>query len=156
MKNRIEPELNASRSVPRQAIRSGHAEPQRSASIFILAGMAVICAIAQETSPSEHDSEAATAFRRFLSDPPWIKKIVYGRSGDQFLVVIKGEKSRPHAGFAWYEAALQPFAAHLHAFIVALDEPNRVIRYWAATGCLILESAAAPAKATLRARLNDE
>jgi N-sulfoglucosamine sulfohydrolase len=46
-------------------------------------------------------------------------------------------------------------AAHLPAFIAALDDPDPVIRYWAATGCLILESAAAPAKAKLLTALND-
>jgi N-sulfoglucosamine sulfohydrolase len=46
--------------------------------------------------------------------------------------------------------------AHLPAFIAALDDAHPVIRYWAATGCLILAKDAAPAKAKLRALLNDE
>jgi HEAT repeat protein len=46
--------------------------------------------------------------------------------------------------------------AHLPAFLAALDDAHPVIRYWAATGCLILADKAAPAKAKLRALLNDE
>ncbi|MBE0545954.1 MAG: sulfatase-like hydrolase/transferase [Verrucomicrobia bacterium] len=45
---------------------------------------------------------------------------------------------------------------HLPAFVAALDDPHPVIRYWAATGCLILQSKAESAKANLRALLNDE
>lgn len=47
-------------------------------------------------------------------------------------------------------------AANLPAFITALDDPHPVIRYWAATGCLILQDKAASAKAKLQARLADE
>jgi N-sulfoglucosamine sulfohydrolase len=46
--------------------------------------------------------------------------------------------------------------AHLPALIAALDDPHPVIRYWAATGCLILAEKAGSAKPRLRARLNDE
>lgn len=46
--------------------------------------------------------------------------------------------------------------AHLPAFLAALDDAHPVLRYWAATGCLILGDQAAPAKARLRARLADE
>ncbi len=46
--------------------------------------------------------------------------------------------------------------AHLPAFIAALEDPHPVIRYWAATGCLILGESAAMAKARLRGRLGDE
>jgi arylsulfatase A-like enzyme len=46
--------------------------------------------------------------------------------------------------------------ANLPAFLAALDDPHPVIRYWAVTGCLILADKAAPAKAKLRARLDDE
>lgn len=45
---------------------------------------------------------------------------------------------------------------HLKDFIAALDDPHPVIRYWAATGCLVLKDDAAPAKNRLRARLSDE
>jgi arylsulfatase A-like enzyme len=45
---------------------------------------------------------------------------------------------------------------HLPAFLIALDDPHPVIRYWAATGCLILGEKAAPAKAKLLARLTDD
>ena len=47
-------------------------------------------------------------------------------------------------------------AAHLSAFVAALDDPHPIIRYWAATGCLILQDQAAPAKAKLLTRLADE
>jgi HEAT repeat protein len=36
-----------------------------------------------------------------------------------------------------------------------MDDPHPVIRYWAATGCLILQDKAGPAKEKLRARLAD-
>jgi arylsulfatase A-like enzyme len=47
-------------------------------------------------------------------------------------------------------------AAHLPAFLAALDDPHPILRYWAATGCLILQEKAAPAKGKLRERLKDE
>jgi len=47
-------------------------------------------------------------------------------------------------------------AAHLPAFVEALNDPHPVIRYWAATGCLLLADKAAPAKAGLSARLSDD
>jgi N-sulfoglucosamine sulfohydrolase len=40
--------------------------------------------------------------------------------------------------------------------IAALKDPHPVIRYWAVVGCLILEQRAAPAKDSLRARLDDD
>ena len=46
--------------------------------------------------------------------------------------------------------------AHLPAFVAALDDPHPVMRYWAATGCLILEDQADSAKARLSARLTDD
>lgn len=46
--------------------------------------------------------------------------------------------------------------ANLPAFLTALDDPHPVVRYWAATGCLILGDKAGAAKAKLRARLDDE
>ncbi|MEQ2010546.1 MAG: sulfatase-like hydrolase/transferase, partial [Limisphaerales bacterium] len=46
--------------------------------------------------------------------------------------------------------------AHLPAFLAALDDPHPVVRYWAATGCLVLADQAAPARTKLRARLDDE
>jgi arylsulfatase A-like enzyme len=46
--------------------------------------------------------------------------------------------------------------ANLPAFAAALDDPHPVVRYWAATGCLILGDRAAPAKAKLQERLADE
>ncbi len=45
---------------------------------------------------------------------------------------------------------------HLKDFIAALDDPHPVVRYWAATGCLVLKADAAPAKDKLRAGLSDE
>jgi N-sulfoglucosamine sulfohydrolase len=38
----------------------------------------------------------------------------------------------------------------------ALGDPHPAIRYWAATGCLVLQAAAAPAKAKLQELLRDE
>jgi N-sulfoglucosamine sulfohydrolase len=46
--------------------------------------------------------------------------------------------------------------ANLPAFFTALDDPHPVVRYWAATGCLILGDKAGAAKAKLRTRLDDE
>ena len=45
---------------------------------------------------------------------------------------------------------------HLPALINALSDPHPIVRYWAATGCLILKDKAVPAKAKLRERLKDE
>jgi N-sulfoglucosamine sulfohydrolase len=52
--------------------------------------------------------------------------------------------------------ASQCDAAQLPALVAALDDPHPGIRYWAATGCLILGAKAAPAKAQLLVRLNDD
>ncbi len=46
--------------------------------------------------------------------------------------------------------------AHLPEFIAALDDTHPLIRYWAATGCLILGNKAGAAKAKLLLHLNDE
>lgn len=46
--------------------------------------------------------------------------------------------------------------ADLPAFIAALDSVHSVIRYWTATGCLILQAKAAPVKVRLAARLGGE
>jgi arylsulfatase A-like enzyme len=46
--------------------------------------------------------------------------------------------------------------AHLPELIAALDDPHPILRYWAATGCLILEKKAVAAKEKLRQRLADE
>ncbi len=46
--------------------------------------------------------------------------------------------------------------AHLSAFIQALRHEHPVIRYWGATGCLILKDQAAPAKPQLLACLLDD
>ena len=46
--------------------------------------------------------------------------------------------------------------ANLPALVDALDDPHPVVRYWGATGCLILRDKAAPAKERLRARLDDD
>jgi len=46
--------------------------------------------------------------------------------------------------------------SNLPALVAALDDPHPVLRYWAATGCLILQDKAAPAKAKLLERLNDD
>jgi len=57
--------------------------------------------------------DVSRIFRDFLEHPPWIKKIIYGRSGDEFIIVEKGEKGRRHSGVAWFEAALQPSTCYL-------------------------------------------
>lgn len=46
--------------------------------------------------------------------------------------------------------------AVLPALLAAMDDPHPVIRYWGATGCLILREEAAPARAVLRSLLEDE
>ncbi|MEX1115822.1 MAG: sulfatase-like hydrolase/transferase [Akkermansiaceae bacterium] len=45
--------------------------------------------------------------------------------------------------------------ARLPGFIAALSDPHPVVRYWAATGCLILKENAAPAKTKLEELLAD-
>ena len=45
--------------------------------------------------------------------------------------------------------------ANLPDFIAALSDPHPVMRYWAATGCLILKEKSAPAKAKLQSLLAD-
>jgi len=47
-------------------------------------------------------------------------------------------------------------ASSLDKLITACNDPNPVIRYWGATGCLILQKKAAPAKEKLKALLKDE
>ncbi|MBN2594101.1 MAG: sulfatase-like hydrolase/transferase [Sedimentisphaerales bacterium] len=44
----------------------------------------------------------------------------------------------------------------LDKLIAACNDPQPVIRYWAATGCMILQKKAAPAKDELKALLSDE
>jgi hypothetical protein len=44
----------------------------------------------------------------------------------------------------------------LPALMKAMDDPHPVMRYWGATGCLVLQKDAAPAKAMLEALLKDE
>lgn len=46
--------------------------------------------------------------------------------------------------------------AHLPALTEALEDSHPVVRYWGATGCLILGGDAAPAKVKLRQLLDDE
>jgi hypothetical protein len=46
--------------------------------------------------------------------------------------------------------------ANLPALIASLDDPHPVLRYWAATGCLILQDKSASAKAKLLELLNDD
>jgi len=47
-------------------------------------------------------------------------------------------------------------ASSLDKLIAACDNPHPVIRYWAATGCLIRQKKAAPAREQLKALLKDE
>ncbi len=44
----------------------------------------------------------------------------------------------------------------LSELLAAMDDPDPVIRYWAAVGCLILRDQAAPARAGLRSLIEDE
>lgn len=70
-------------------------------------------ALSQGIADVENGNPGAV-FRRFLESPPWIKRIVYGMSGDQFIVKVgRGSKGRPHSGVAWFEAALQPSTCYL-------------------------------------------
>lgn len=86
----------------------------RFAVLLVAAGLGT-AACCQQTDII-HDDDPGAAFRHFLESPPWIKRIVYGRSGDQFTVIVgKGTKGRPHDGVAWYEAALQPSTCYLKA-----------------------------------------
>lgn len=54
------------------------------------------------------------------------------------------------------DAATARDAAHVPAFIGALGDPDPLIRYWAAIGCLILQDKAAPAKDALVKLLQDD
>lgn len=47
-------------------------------------------------------------------------------------------------------------AAELPELVAAMDDPNPVIRYWGALGCLVLQGQAALAKEALEARLQDD
>ncbi len=47
-------------------------------------------------------------------------------------------------------------ASQLNTLAAACGDPHPVIRYWGATGCLILQDKAAPAKGALEALLKDE
>lgn len=47
-------------------------------------------------------------------------------------------------------------ASVLSKLLAACDDPHPVIRYWGATGCLILQEKASPAKEKLKALLNDD
>ncbi len=54
------------------------------------------------------------------------------------------------------DAASSRDASHLPALQAALKDPHPVIRYWAATGCLILQDKAEPAKGALMDLLHDD
>ena len=54
------------------------------------------------------------------------------------------------------DQATERNVANLPDFIAAMADPHPVLRYWAATGCLILKDKAAPAKASLQALLADK
>ncbi len=45
---------------------------------------------------------------------------------------------------------------NLPSLVTSLDDPDPIVRYWAATGCLILKNKASPAKAKLTERLKDD
>lgn len=54
------------------------------------------------------------------------------------------------------EKATSRDARFLGELVAALDDAHPVIRYWGATGCVVLQGKAASAKAKLQARLTDE
>lgn len=54
------------------------------------------------------------------------------------------------------DAATERDASHVPAFTGALADPDPLVRYWAATGCLILQDKAADAKEALMKCLQDE
>ena len=54
------------------------------------------------------------------------------------------------------DAACSRDPAHVSAFTGALTDKDPLIRYWAATGCLIIQDKAAPAKAALLPLLQDD
>jgi hypothetical protein len=54
------------------------------------------------------------------------------------------------------ERATSRDAGELPSLLAALDDPHPVIRYWAATGCLVLGPKAAGAKSGLLERLTDD
>jgi N-sulfoglucosamine sulfohydrolase len=54
------------------------------------------------------------------------------------------------------DAATERDATHLPTFTAALADPDPLVRYWAATGCLILQEKAADAKGALIKCLQDE
>lgn len=45
---------------------------------------------------------------------------------------------------------------NLPSLVTSLDDPHPIVRYWAATGCLILKNKASMAKSKLTERLNDD
>ena len=45
---------------------------------------------------------------------------------------------------------------NLPSLVTSLDDPHPIVRYWAATGCLILKNKASSAIAKLKERLNDD
>jgi N-sulfoglucosamine sulfohydrolase len=47
-------------------------------------------------------------------------------------------------------------AAHMSRLLTAMDDSHSIVRYWGATGCLILGKQAHPAKDKLRKLLDDE
>lgn len=53
------------------------------------------------------------------------------------------------------DQATERNATFLPEFITALADPHPVVRYWGATGCLILKEKAAPAKTRLQSLLTD-
>jgi hypothetical protein len=91
-------------------------------------------------------------------DTGFIPEGMFGRlAGDKTIYDYAQSDAYPLARILdLADAASDRNPANLPTFIAALDDPHPVIRYWAATGCLILADRSAPAKSKLRVLLNDE
>ncbi|MBX3746048.1 MAG: hypothetical protein KF833_12150, partial [Verrucomicrobiae bacterium] len=72
------------------------------------------------------DSPETADFRSFLERPPWIKRVVFGRSGEQDRVIEPGKRPRSHAGVIWMEGAIQPATAYLKALSNSVAGANKL------------------------------
>jgi hypothetical protein len=46
-------------------------------------------------------------YRRFVSDPPFMKRVVFGQSGNLFTVYVQGHEPRSPVGFVLFRGAMQ-------------------------------------------------
>ena len=99
---------------------------------------------------------AALAYYAVLSLAPFvvlavgIAGIVYGDGAVGAIQAQFESLVGPEAGRAIAEMATRGDGVKLSALMGLLDDPHPCIRYWAATGCLILKDKAGPATAMLR------